>query len=76
MLKKYYQVVIENEKHVDEYIKLAANNNLCALYKIGIYGKEKQHELHISGKRIGYLKFMRDVRELEKKFRMEDAKES
>lgn len=76
MLKKYYQVVISDEKHVDEYIKLAANNNLCALYKIGVYGKERQHELHISGKKMAYLKFMRDVKELEKKFRNQEVKES
>lgn len=66
MLKKYYQIVVENEANVDKYIKLAANYNLQCLYKIGIYGKEKQHELHVFGRRLNYIKFLNEFNKIER----------
>ena len=59
MLHKYYLVVLEGSNVVDSAVKRAADFNVQALYKIGVYGKEKQHELFISGSFLNCHRFMR-----------------
>ena len=60
MLHKYYLVVLDGPDTVDSAIKKSADYNVQALYKIGVYGKELQHELFISGKWFNCHRFMRD----------------
>lgn len=61
MFKKTYMLILDTEKNVDLVMKIAANNDLCALYKIGVYGKERQHEMHITGSILNYYKFKREL---------------
>lgn len=61
MIKRFNMLVLNDEKSVDEITKLAANYSLTCLYKIGIYGKEKQHELYIHGSYLNYCKFIDDL---------------
>lgn len=59
MLHKYYLVTLSGADVVDSAVKRAADFNVQALYKIGVYGKIKQHELFISGSRFNCHRFMR-----------------
>ena len=59
--KKYHLMVLENDEYVDSYTRIAANHNLQCLYKIGVYGKERQHELYIVGKSSDYRKFLKEL---------------
>lgn len=59
--RKYQLMVLENDEHVDSYTRIAANHNLQCLYKIGVYGRERQHELYIVGKTSDYKKFLKEL---------------
>lgn len=48
----------KNEGDVDRLIRLAANNNVHAVYKIGVYGKERQNELYLTGRPWDVYEFM------------------
>lgn len=61
MFKKTHMMVLESEKNVDLIIKIAANNDLHALYKIGVYGKERQNEMYITGRPWNYHKFKKEL---------------
>ena len=62
MIKRFNLLVLNDEKNVDEITKIAANYNLTCTYKVGIYGKEKQHELYICGNYLKYIKFIGELR--------------
>lgn len=62
MLEKNYCVTANSEDEVYRLMRLAANYHLYGMYKIGVYGKEHQHELFIVGKPWNYRKFMKQVR--------------
>lgn len=61
MLKNHYCVVANSEDEVYRLMRLAASYHLYGTYKIGVYGKERQHELFITGSPINYRKFMKQV---------------
>lgn len=67
MFRKYHMIVLNDENEVDPLTKLAANHRLQCLYKIGVYGKERQHELYVVGSFWEYQKFLRKARPKEKK---------
>lgn len=46
-------------KDMDSMIRMAANYNLQGLYKIGVYGSERQDELFIIGDIWNYYRFNR-----------------
>lgn len=64
MIDGMYLVTEENEDRVDKITMLAANHRLTVLHKIGIYGKIKQHELYLSGRRWDYLRFRKELKNL------------
>lgn len=57
MFRFTYLVVIRNEEDVYRAMKEAANYELECLYKIGVYGNLRQHELWIKGYPWDYRKF-------------------
>ena len=61
MLKNHYCVVANSEDEVYRLMRLAASYHLYGMYKIGVYGRERQHELFITGGPIKYRKFMKQV---------------
>ena len=61
-LHKYYMIVLDDEKEIDSCMRKAAFHRVQCLYKIGIYGKEKQHEIFIGGRLFDCLKFMAEWR--------------
>lgn len=65
MCKNYFVMVLENDSQVDLFMKLAANHRLHCLYKIGVYGKERQHELYLVGKKKDYKEFKNEVAALD-----------
>lgn len=67
MFKKYHLIVLENGENVDFMTKIAANHQLKCLYKIGIYGKEQQHELYVIGKFWNYWGFKKELEPTKRK---------
>lgn len=67
MFQKYRMIVLEDESEVDSLTKIAANHHLQCLYKIGVYGKEQQHELYLIGNSWKYQKFLKEARPKRKK---------
>lgn len=62
MFNKLYVIVADSEEDVYRMVRIATNNHLCVMYKIGVYGTERQHELFIMGKPWRYRKFKRDIK--------------
>lgn len=58
MLHKYYMIALEDSSEVDSAIRDAVSYNVQVLYKIGIYGQEKQHELFLSGSWLNCHRYM------------------
>lgn len=67
MRKNYKMMILEDETKVDFLTKIAANYGLNCLYKIGVYGKERQHELYIVGNSRAYKKFQKEINSIEQK---------
>ena len=65
MCRKYFVMVLENDRQVDLLMKVAANHRLHCLYKIGVYGRERQHELYLVGKKKDYKEFKKEIATLE-----------
>lgn len=61
MFKKHYIVTAASEKDAYRMMRIAANHNLYAQYKIGVYGTERQHELFVIGTPWNYHKFMNEI---------------
>lgn len=62
MFRNYHLMILENDSCVDLYTKIAANHGLQCLYKIGVYGEERQHELYIVGNLFHYRKFQKALK--------------
>lgn len=62
MFKKTYRVVANSEKEVYHLMRIAANHNLYGMYKIGVYGCERQHELFVTGSPRNYHKFVNEAK--------------
>ena len=62
MFKRFNLLILNDTKYVDEITKLASNYGLTCHYKIGVYGKEQQHELYISGSYLKYCKFVEKLK--------------
>ena len=67
MFKKTHMVILDNDKNVDRILKLAANHHLHALYKIGVYGKERQDELYVIGRSSNYRAFKKELANINKR---------
>ena len=61
MLKRTRMMILDTDEDVDLIIKIAANNELRALYKIGVYGKERQYEMFITGSARNFHKFKKEL---------------
>ena len=63
MFKKIYEefMILESEERVDEMMKLAYNYQLSCVYKIGVYGKVRQHEIFLRGTKRDIRRFIKDV---------------
>lgn len=61
MFKPYHLMILDDGEMVDSITKIAANHGLQCLYKIGVYGKERQHELYIIGNLLNYWRFLRKL---------------
>ena len=61
MCKKYFVMILKNDKKVDSLIRIAANHRLFGYYKIGVYGNERQHELYLVGKKKDYKEFTKEL---------------
>ena len=62
--KRYMKVITSGEENIDSLMRLAANHNLSCLYKIGVYGKERQHELYVDGYPWDYHAFIKEAKPL------------
>lgn len=67
MFRKHYMMILSDDEKVDIITKIAANHKLQCLYKIGVYGKERQHELYLIGKPWNYHEFMKELEPNKKK---------
>ena len=61
MFKRTCVMILDTDKNIDLIVKIAANNDLHALYKIGVYGKERQHEMFITGSARNFHKFKKEL---------------
>lgn len=61
MFKMIHLIVLEDERDVDTLIRLAANHHLLALYKVGVYGTVRQHELYVIGWFWNYYRFAKKL---------------
>lgn len=61
MFKMIHLMILEDEREVDTLVKLAANHHLQALYKVGVYGTVRQHELYVIGWFWNYYKFTKEL---------------
>lgn len=57
MFGGWYLIILEDDRNIDRYMRLAANHNLVAMYKIGVYGSEMQNELYVKGWIWNYIAF-------------------
>lgn len=57
MFNKLYVVIGSNEADIYRMMRIATNHHLHAMYKIGVYGGERQHELFVTGTPWDYRKF-------------------
>ena len=64
MFKNSYCIIIDDGAKADMIMKLAANHNLHANYKIGVYGNERQHEIFVYGRWWDYYKLKNELTEL------------
>ena len=64
MYKNINSIILCSDKNVDQISSIAAKYDLVCLYKIGVYGNFKQHELEIIGPNRRYKKFIKDVKEM------------
>lgn len=67
MKKNYHVLILESETEVDLTVKIAANHRLQCLYKIGVYGKERQHELYVIGGTLNYYRFLKELKSKDEK---------
>lgn len=67
MFGGWHMLVLEDDAKVDKYLRLAANHHLTGLYKVGVYGTERQHELFVKGAFWNYISFKLDIRETKSK---------
>ncbi len=61
MFKNYYKLIVENPEKVDYLIRIASNHGLYGLYKIGVYGAQRQHEVYITGSPWRYRRFLKEI---------------
>lgn len=61
MFKMIHLMILEDEREVDTLVKLAANHHLQALYKVGVYGTVRQHELYVIGWFWNYYRFTKEL---------------
>lgn len=61
MWKNVHGMILSNDEKVDQLISIAAKYDLLCIYKIGVYGKFKQHELELIGPSRRYRKFIKEV---------------
>jgi hypothetical protein len=57
MFTKTQLLILKHEEDVDRVTRLAANFNVQTMYKIGVYGQERQHEIYLIGKPWNIRKF-------------------
>ena len=62
MFNKLYVIVADTEEDVYRMVRIATNHRLCVMYKIGVYGNERQHELFIMGTPWRYHKFKNAIK--------------
>ena len=67
MFMRTKMLILDDDSKVDVYMKLAANHELYCTYKIGVYGKERQHELFVTGYPWDYRKFLKEIDPSKKK---------
>lgn len=60
MRKNWDMVIVPDDTQVDELQKIAANCGCAILYKIGVYGSVRQHELYVTGRWADRKRFMRE----------------
>lgn len=61
MLKNINVIILENDEKVDIIMSVAAKYDLSCTYKIGMYGKHKQHEMQVIGPQRKYKKFIKEL---------------
>lgn len=64
MWKNVHGMILNSDEKVDLLISIAAKYDLLCTYKIGVYGKFKQHELELIGPSRRYRKFIKEVNTL------------
>jgi hypothetical protein len=67
MFKTTKMLILDDDSKVDVYMKLAANHKLYCQYKIRVYGKERQHELFVTGRPSDYREFLKEIDPSKKK---------
>lgn len=67
MFEKNYVVVAETEEKIYQLMRIASNDGLRGEYKIGVYGCERQHELHLYGKPRNFRDFRKKLESLREK---------
>lgn len=61
MYKNVNVIFLKDDSLVDVICSIAAKYDLVCTYKIGVYGKFRQHELEIIGPERRYKKFIKEV---------------
>ena len=64
MLKNVNMILLGSDDKVDKIISIAAKYDLVCTYKIGVYGKFRQHELLVIGPNYRYKKFANEIKAL------------
>ena len=64
MYKNIHGIILESDDKVDAICSIAVRYDLLCTYKIGVYGKIRQHELQIIGSNRRYKKFINEVKTL------------
>lgn len=61
MFKKIYCMALDSAEDVEPTVKIAVNNGLQCMYKIGVYGDVKQHEVLVYGTWWNYMRFKNEL---------------
>ena len=67
MFKKIYCMALDSAEDVEPTVKIAVNNGLQCMYKIGVYGDVKQHEVLVYGTWWNYMRFKHELDKPRKK---------
>ena len=67
MFKKIYCMALDSAEDVEPTVKIAVNNGLQCMYKIGVYGDVKQHEVLVYGTWWNYMRFKNELDKPRKK---------